>query len=309
MLYVSTYNKADSFTAYKVLRSAAAPDGGMFMPMQIPALDDFALAQYEQMNFGEAAAAIINLFFGTTLSGWDIDFAIGRQAVDLVPMGHKVSIAESWHNPAGLHNYFLQRLFNIVLGDKQNTKAPNAWFCTVANVAILFGVYGKYSRREIYEFDVAIDTADLQMLLAVRYAQRMGLPIRRIILGCTDGDGMWDLLSYGDYSTINKERNIALEALLWLDFHYAESEHYITAVEEKSTYRINSFLLEQFRSQLYTTVVGDDRVQNLIDSTIMTNRYHMTPNTARAFCALLNYRAKTGENKNTLMFAPNMPNA
>ena len=78
MLYLSTRSKADSFTAYRVLHSDAAPDGGMFLPMQLPVQNDADLAAFAQMNFGEAAAAVLNLFFGTKLSGWDVDFAVGR---------------------------------------------------------------------------------------------------------------------------------------------------------------------------------------------------------------------------------------
>lgn len=307
MLYLSTRNKADSFTAHKVLHSAAAPDGGMFMPMQLPVQDDFALAQFEEMSFGEAVAAIVNLFFGTALTGWDVDLTIGRQAVELATIGHKVSVAESWHNPVGLHSYLEQRLYNLVIGDKQNTQSPNPWFCTVIKIAILFGIYGKYSRQEIYEFDVAVDTADLQMLLAVRYAKEMGLPVGRIVLGCSDGDGMWDLLTRGEYTALNKDRDIGLEALLWLEFRYSETERYNSSLEKKTTFRLSVLQQEKFRLGLFATVVGDRRVENIMESTMMTNRYRMEITTARAFCALMNYRAKTGENRNTLLLSQNMP--
>lgn len=307
MLYLSTKNKADSFTAYKVLRSAVIPDGGLFMPMQVPVQNDVALAQFEQISFGEAVAAVVNLFFGTKLSGWDIDLEVGRQAVDLVSIGHKVSVVESRHNPTGLHSCFVQRLYNLALGDRQNTLQPNAWFCTVARIAILFGIYGKCCRREVYEFDVAVDAADWQMLLAVRYAQKMGLPVNKIILGCSDGDGLWDFLSYGDYTAAKKERNIGFEALLWLEFGYDEVSRYHASLENKLTYRLNTIRLESFRKDLFVTVVGDKRAKNVVESTAMTNQYQMDTYTARAFGALLNYRAKTGENKNTLLFALNVP--
>lgn len=307
MLYLSTRNKADSFTAHRVLRSAAAPDGGMFMPMQLPAQNDIALAAFEHMSFGEAAATILNLFFGTKLSGWDVDFAVGRQTVDLVSLGHKISVAESWHNPAGSHAYFAQRLYNLALSEKLNTQPPNAWFSTVVNIAILFGVYGKFCRRDVYEFDVAIETGDFQMLLAVRYAQKMGLPIRKVILGCMDGDGLWDFLSYGDYTAIKKERNIGLEALLWLEFGYGEVQNYMTAIEQKNIYRLKVLPLEQFRKSLFWTVVGDHRAKNVAGSTVQTMEYYMETGTARAFGALQDYRAKTGENKNTLLFSHHAP--
>lgn len=307
MLYLSTKNKADSFTAYKVLHSSAAPDGGMFMPMQIPVQNDFSLAQFEQMSFGEAAATVINLFFGINLSGWDVDFTVGRQAVDLVSIGHKISITESWHNPTGLHSYLTQRLYNLALGDRLNKAQPNSWFAIAVKIAVLFGIYGKCCRREIYEFDVAVDAADWQMLLAVRYAQKMGLPVRKIILGCTDGDGLWNFLSYGDYTADKKERNVGFEALLWLETGYEEVNRYHLSLQNKLTYRLNPLRLAQFRKDFFGTVVGDRRVNDIMESTVMTTQYQMDTNTARAFGALLNYRAKTGENKNTLLFAQNMP--
>ena len=307
MLYLSTRNKADSFTAHKVLRSDSAPDGGIFMPMRVPVQDDIALAAFERMNFGETAATILNLFFGTDITGWDVDFAVGRQALDLVSAGYKVSLSESWHNPSGTHAYLVQRLYELVTGEKFSLKKPNIWFETVVNIAVLFGIYGKYCRQDIYAFDIAVETGNMQQLLAIRYAQKMGLPVRKIILGCLDGDGIWEFISYGDYQTGRKDCVIGFEALLWLEYGYSEAEVYRTAVGNKRTYRLKELRLEQFRDGLFATVVGDNRVKNVIDSTLRTNNYRMEHCTARAFGALQDYRAKTGENKNTLLFSYNAP--
>ena len=308
MLYLSTRNKADSFTAYRVLHTDTAPDGGMFMPMNLPVQDDIALAAYERMSFGETAATVLNLFFGTHLSGWDVDFAVGRQALDLVSAGYKVSLAESWHNPAGTHAYLLQRLYHLVIGEKYSASDPNLWFRTAVNIAVLFTVYGKYSRQEIYEFDVAVEAGDLLMLLAIRYAKKMGLPVRKVILGSQEGDGLWEFLSHGDYQTNRKAHLVGLEALLWLEFGYAESDRYVSTASHKGVYRLKDLKLEQFCKGVFTTVVGDSRVKNVIDSTLRSNNYKMEQATARAFAALQDYRAKTGENKNTMLFARNAPN-
>ena len=145
------------------------------------------------------------------------------------------------------------------------------------------------------------------MLLAIRYAQKMGLPFRKIILGCVDGDGLWEFLSYGDYAANRRERIKGFEALLWLEFGYQEAENYALAVLNKRTYRLKEWKLDQFRKDLFPTVVGDSRVKNVIDSTLWTNHYRMEHSTARAFAALQDYRAKTGENKNTLLFSRNAP--
>lgn len=303
MLYLSTGNKADSFTAHRVLRSPSAPDGGLFMPMSIPVQNDIALSAFEQMNSGEIFAAILNLFFGTRLSGWDVDFSVGRQALDLVSAGYKVSLAESWHNPNGTHEYLVQHLYDLVTRDRHSLVLPNLWFRTVVDIAILFAVYSKYCRQEIYTFDVAVGAVNLQQLLAIRYGQKMGLPIQKIILGCVEGDGLWEFVSFGTYQAARRVRIPCLEALLWLDFGYTETERYLAAIENKTVYRLGEVALEQFRKDVFVTVVGEDRVRNVIDSTLRTNNYRMDIDTARAFGALQDYRAKKGINKNTLLFA------
>ena len=307
MLYLSTENRIDSFTAHKVLRCADLPGGGMFLPMNVPVQNDIALAGFENMNTGEAIAAIMNVFFGTQLSGWDVDFAVGRQAVDLVSAGYKVSLAESWHNPAGSHSSLVQRLYHLVTRGEHSYVMQNLWFRTAVDIALLFAVYGKFCRQEIYEFDVAIQTGDLQQLLAVRYAQRMGLPINQIILGSMDGDGLWELFSFGTYQIGRKERLSCLEALLWLEFDYNEAENYIRTFRNKGIYRIAADKLERLRRNLFVSVVGDNRVKNVTDSALHSNNYRMESPTARAFAALQDYRAKTGLNKNTLLFARNAP--
>lgn len=308
MLYLSTRNKADSFTAHCVLHSESAPDGGMFLPMQLPTQDDSALAAYEQMNFSEAIASVLNLFFGTRISAWDVDFAVGRQAVELASCGYKISLAESWHNPDASHKYFVNRLYSLVTGEKHPLIAPNTWFHIAVDIALLFGVYGKYCRQEIYNFDVAIEAGDLQQLFAVRYAQKMGLPVKNVILGTVEDDGLWELISYGEYQTFRLNALTGLEAMLWIEFGYSEVQKFLHCGQKKMTYRMNIAGCDAFRKGIFVAVVGDKRAKNLVENILHTSNYCMELSTARAFSALQDYRAKTGENKNTLLFAKNGPN-
>ena len=303
MLYLSTRNKTDSFTAHRVLHSEHAPDGGMFLPMQIPVFDDFLLSDYEHMSFNEAIASILNLFFGTKLSAWDVDFAVGRQAVELVSCGYKAFLAESWHNPAGAHADFVNRLFCLVTGEKNIKQAPNAWFCTAVDIAILFGVYGKYCRQEIYTFDIAVDASDLLLLFAVRYAQKMGLTVGNISLGTSGEDCLWELFSLGEYQPNEKHIPPGLECLLWLEFGYGEVNRVLDCISRKATYRIKQLELEGFRQGIFSTVVSNKRIQRIIDNTLLNGNFLMDKVTAGAFGALQDYRAKTGESKNTLLFA------
>ena len=120
-------------------------------------------------------------------------------------------------------------------------------------------------------------------------------------------DGVWEFLSFGDYQAGRKEKQACFEALLWLEYSYEESSKYCDAAEKKTTYRLSQIRLEQFRADVFGSVVGDYRATKMVESTIKTNRHRMEADTARAFCALQDYRAKTGENRNTLLIAKNAP--
>ena len=70
MLYISTRNPADSFTAHRALHHAQTADGGMFVPMQLPVFSDKDLLQMKNMTFGEVVALILNLFFDKKSRYW-----------------------------------------------------------------------------------------------------------------------------------------------------------------------------------------------------------------------------------------------
>ena len=303
MLYVSTRNKVDSFTAYRALRSESAPDGGVFMPMQIPVLTDVQLAELEQMNFSQAMAYVLNLFFGTKITGWDVELAVGRQAVSLTEIGHKISVSENWHNPVGEFNYLVRRLHALVCEEKFPKQKPNFWFFTAVYIAILFGNYGRFCRRHVYEFDIAVQTTNLQQLLAIRYAQKMGLPIIKTVLGSLEGDGLWEFISYGDYQTGRKNLPDGMEALLWLEFGASEVQNYLQICQKHGLYKLDLLRLEQFRKNIFVAVVGDGRAKDVAASTRRSAGYAMQVGRARAFGALQDYRAKYGENRNTLLLA------
>ena len=307
MLYLTTRNKADSYTAYRMLRCETAPDGGQFLPMHLPALTDYQLAEFEQMNFGQITASILNIFFGTKLSGWDVDFAVGRQAVTMATVAYKVSVAETWHNPAGTHAYLVQRLHALVCGEKFTVIKPNLWFETVVDIALLFTMHANLCRQGIYEFDIAMESGNLQQLFALRYAQKMGLPVGKIILGSIPDDGLWEFVSHGEYATSGKVHSTGLEALLWLEFGYDEAAKLLKTEERKAIYHLHLPKLDVFRNEIFTSVVGQDRALLVAKSAANSGQYFMELPTARAFGALQDYRAKTGINRNTLLLGRNAP--
>ena len=303
MLYLTTRNKADSYTAYRVLRTEKAPDGGQFLPMQLPVLTDYQLAEFEQLNFGSIAAAMINLFFGTKLTGWDVDFAVGRQAVTLTSAGYNIFVAETWHNPAGTHVYLVQRIYSLACGEKYTAVKPSLWFEAVVDIALLFAMHAKLCQQGIYEFDIALESGNLQQLFALRYAQKMGLPIGKIILGSAPDDGLWEFASHGEYATAGKAHSTGLEALLWMEFGHDEAAKLLGKAQKKAIYHLDNPKLDLFRKNMFISVVGRDRTASVGKS----GQFPMNLSTARAFGALQDYRAKTGINRNTLLLSVSKP--
>ena len=58
---------------------------------------------------------------------------------------------------------------------------------------------------------------------------------------------------------------------------------------------------------MFSSVVGGRRVMDLIASVYRTNQYLIDPYTAISYGTLQDYRAKTGENKLTVLFSEGNP--
>ena len=75
MLYATTRSKADTYTAHRVLTSDRAPDGGLFVPFRMPTVD---IDKTRAGSFGDAVAQVLNLFFSTGITSWDVECCIGN---------------------------------------------------------------------------------------------------------------------------------------------------------------------------------------------------------------------------------------
>ena len=99
MLYATTRNRLDAVTTNHVLVESRGPDGGLFVPLNLPKFSAQERKRLSEQSFGHCVAEILNLFFSTKLTGWDVDFCIGRYPVRLEPLAHRIYMAETWHNP------------------------------------------------------------------------------------------------------------------------------------------------------------------------------------------------------------------
>lgn len=312
MLYVTTRNKTDSFTAYRALREGFAPDGGQFAPIRLPAFTQEQMDAFRGKTFCDAAADILNIFFSAHLTGWDVEFAIGRRPVKLVDIGRKITVAEFWHNSDQTLQYSLERVYKLLCGNDPSAGNVQGWASVAIRIAFLFGTFSELCREGKEITDISVAGQDFEAVISVWYARKMGLPIAMIICGTNDNCGVWDLLHKGQFDTgaaviptdaakMDQSTPLGIERLIYETLGIEENLCYLQKQSQKGIYHVPSDLRSELSGGMLSSVVGKKRVRDLIGSVYHTHKYLIDPYMAVAYGALQDYRAKYGENRTTLM--------
>ena len=95
MVYITTRNSKETYTAYHALNEYRSSDGGFYVPLHLPEMN---IRDFKGKAMNQAVAEVINCFFPVQLSGRDLDLAIGKTPVRLIAMNHRITVAECWHN-------------------------------------------------------------------------------------------------------------------------------------------------------------------------------------------------------------------
>jgi len=309
MLYISSRSKTDSFTAHRTLCADHAPDGGVFIPYQMPQYSGEELQQLKHTSFCEIVAKVLNLFFSCRLTAWEVEVCIGKMPIRIKEMSHRLLTAESFHNPAGDYSYAEEHLYQKLAGTDAASK-PTAWARIAIRIAMLFAIYGKTSESVCQSFDICVNADDFAVPMAAWYARKMGLPIRTIICSCKDNGDLWDLIQKGECSTAafgsSGTANL-VEGLIYHIFGSEEAMAFSAACARKATYRLEEDALSLFSDGLTAAVVGSNRTESLIRSVYRTNSYFITDAAAVSYGGLQDYRANTGESRHTLILMDSSP--
>ena len=318
MLYVTTRNKIDSFTAYKVLRDGFAADGGQFLPILMPQYTHQQIQQMLELPFCDVVADVLNAFFNAKLMGRDVEFAVGKRPVRFAAIGRKIMIAEFWHNTDHSLDCAMDRIYRRLCMQDLQCSTPKGWALIAIRIALLFGVFAQLHQEQISVEDVAITGPDLDAMMAAWYARAMGLPIGLIVCGINENRGFWDLLNKGqmDVSAAVVHTNTPLldqsmpsgvERLIYETLGREETLVYLHQAENKGIYRVPQENREQLGQGIVCSVIGENRVMDLVNSVYHTNHYFIDPYMAISFGALQDHRSKTGENRMTLIFSDSAP--
>lgn len=321
MLYATTRNKSDVETAYKTVHLDCSGDGGLFTPFRLEPLSRQEIEALKGRGFGQNMAHILNHFFSCSLTGWDIEFAVGRSPVRMNSITHRILIAETWHNSQWRFDHVVQ-LVSDRLRKEGEGETPSNWVSVAVRIAALFATYGQLlsSGQTDLEsvLDVAVTTGDFAAPMAAWYARFMGLPIGNIICGCNANGGVWDLLHHGQMATggiatktVTPDADVVvprnLERLIYETLGMEEALRFVACCYLGGLYELEPELLDQLRKGMFAAVISDSRVETIVHSVYRTSNYIFSPYSALAYGSLLDYRAKTGESRKALLLAERSP--
>lgn len=318
MLYITTRNKTDSYTAYRALHEGITPDGGYFLPIRFPAFTKEQIASLKDKSFCETVADILNVFFSTRLTGWDIEFAVGRKPISFANIGRKLMVVELWRNTENSYSVCSNRIYSLLCGEKTSIKKACGWASIAIRVAFVFAIYGSLLNSDVTSVDVAASGGDLESVVSLWYARKMGLPIGKIICGSNENCTVWDLFYKGQIDTaaavvatdtpdMDQTIPACLECLIYSSLGPAENLRYLDAVAKNGIYQVRPTELSLLNNGMFCAVVGQGRGRDVIKSVHSTNQYLLDPYSAISYGALQDYRAKSGENRMTLLFTEEKP--
>jgi len=303
LLYVTTRNHQNAVTVQHVLFENTGPDSGLYLPLHFPVLSGADLTKFTEVSFNQRIAEMLNMFFCTKLTGWDVDFAIGRYPVRLHPLSHRIIMAETWHNPKWRYFNLEKKLLDLIGGQAD---ASGNWLSVAVRMAILAAILMEQTDNTAGKVDICCDSGDFTVPVSAWYLRKMGFPIGNIICCSNESNGIWDLICLGQMKT-DSELPVNLERLIHGCGGIAETEQYVKCCNNKEVYSVSDWVLQELRMGLHVSVVSENRTEMIIPNVFNTHNYVLQSRSALAYSGLMDYRAKTGVTRSALVFCDESP--
>lgn len=303
MLYLTTRSKTETYTAYRTLAEDRSPDGGYFLPFYLPRLDPEKMSTLSNQSFGQNIAYFLNVFFSAKLTGWDIDCAIGKTPVNMLPLGHKTVLCQLWANPECNYAFVENALYRLLYSEKK--RQPTVWARIAIGTSILCSVCLQQFHKNIALFDVSVADGDFLMAVSACYAKRMGLPIGNIIFTGREESGLWDLINRGILS--DSLYPSGLEMFLFAELGFTETQKYLHAVTKRTADSLEENSTLKLKDAMYISVIGTERIPLLKSNCYSSFKVALDADCALAYGGLQDYRAKTGSSEWTLILSQSNP--
>lgn len=309
MLYITTRNSRDVYTSHKALTENFAADGGGYAPFRLPELDLAELRSLADKPFADCVASVLNFFFSSKLTAWDVEFTIGRNPVKTIPLSGKITVAELYSNPEEDYSYFVKALYNRLIKSDTPTVCATEWVEIAVRIATLFGLWSDMVQKKIVKLqeslDVSVSCENVSTYIAALYAKKMGLPVGVVILSCCEGHPVWDLVSRGEVraSAFSVAESKAVERLLSCVFNSSQSAQYLNCRDCKNVYTLSENDKAFMKDSIFTAVVGSARAATTISNVFKKDGYLLTENTAGAYGGLEDFRAQLGISRQVMLIA------
>ena len=315
MLYVTTRDRKNVRTSFYALNSECDVTEGLYIPLQFLQIGNEERQTLKEKSFCQCIADVLNMFFSARLDSWDVACCMGTHPLRLVPMSHKITVAEMWNNPEWSLDRFVRNLNGRIHG-KADNGCPSNWMEIAVRIAVLHGIIAQLLRIGIVDWDKPIDLAvasgDFATPMAAWYARNMGLPIGTIIISCNENSGTWDLLHHGEVrlnQTVvststplcNYSMPINMERLILETLGDEEVMRFAQCFEDGSVYNITQEQMECVASGIFGAFVGQKRVETIIRHIYGSGAYILSPYSALAYGGLQDYRSTKGESRQALI--------
>lgn len=301
MLYVSTRNSADTYTANHALFEERAVDGGYYTPFYLPCFSAEDLCNFKRKPLYETVCEILNLFFSLRLCASDLEIVLGAPRFETKNMNQNMTVVELWHTPEENSDYIFKKINYLMTG---NEIVPSGWPRIAIEIALLFGLLGCFSNN-VRMFDLSVTAGDLDDITAIIYAKAMGFPVNVITCACDEGSILWDLTNRGECST--SKVPVYMELFLYKLADNHSVTEFLDACNCRKTYFADETLRQFLNENTYSAVVSADRAGSIISGLFRSNQYVLDHDAALAYGSLQDYRAIVGANNITVIFSKKRP--
>ena len=168
--------------------------------------------------------------------------------------------------------------------------------------------------------NVCVPTGNFGNILAAYYAQRMGVPIGKLICASNSNNVLTDFLKTGVYdrnrsfyNTMSPSMDILissnLERMLFELSGNNDDEvaGYMKALSESGRYEVSDGIKEKLQKFFYAGFCDDAQTQKVIGRVWKEKKYLLDPHTAVAYDVLEQYRGKTGDETPALVVSTASP--
>ncbi len=305
MLYITTRSNCETYTAAKTLTVDTAPDGGMFVPFQIPAVSPETLSAMTQEGI---IAHILGLFFRTRLTEEAVLAALGGTPIRRRSIDRKVSVAQLWNNRRRSFDRIEYDLYYKLCSEVTPCRRVTQW----PKIAIRIAVLSALVAAEDSRVDIAVNAGDFLAPMAAFYCREMGFPIGKILCVTGENSNLWDFFTHGELDCGSTEPQTGesplptqLERLIFAVSGLHSAKEFAVCTQNGKLYKCEN--LSETAEDFAVSVVSAQRVPSVIHRIYRSNGCVFDPRTALTFGGLQDYRATSFDIRPTLLLAGSSP--